>query len=164
MIAIIPFVLFIARRESPPEKIKVESHRQQVIKQFRLESRDKIEWELTSPEAKFKGENTISLKNPLLLVKTASRTVTIKAPYALFYRKQKRVKLKQVFLETDNLTAQSPCGIYDVNSGTFTTDCGCKISLRKVNTITGKICILNLNERKITVSNGVKSIFREVKK
>lgn len=165
VVAFIPLIVFIAGRESPPEKIKVETHRKQVIKQFRLESKEKIEWELTAPEAEFKGDNVISLKNPRLLILLKHQPpITIKSPSALYFRKEKRIELKHVLLQTDNLTAESPCGVYYVDSALFKTDCGCKILLKGANSITGKICTLNLREKKITISNNVKSVFREVKR
>ncbi len=163
--AFIPLVVFIANRESPPEKIKVESHKRQIIKQFKLESKEKVNWELTAPEAEFKGEDVIFLKNPHLLIHPKSQPpITIKSPSALYFRKEKKVELKHVLLKTDNLTAESPCGIYFVDSALFKTNCGCKILLKSKNSIAGKICVLNFKKKEITISGNVKSVFREVKK
>ena len=160
LLSFVPFLLFVSKRETPPEKIKVPQHKTQTVENFVLKSAGKNVWELESPSAVLVRKDLIKLTKPVLTVLSKERVV-IKASEALFDREKQLVYLKQVSLKGKNFIAFSPEGIYDLKSQTFKTEVGCKAVYNSVNTLEGKKCVLNLKSRVTIISNRVKTVIRE---
>ncbi len=163
VISILPFVIFIARREAPPEKIEVEIHKKQVIREFVLESKGKRAWKLISPEATFEGEKRIMLKSSTLHI-YGQETVVLKSPNAIYDQKSGELKVGKVTIKSKSFYAKSDPGIYLTSTGIFTTEGSCYINIRNNGQIWGKQCILDLRKRKFIIKSNVHSRFRGVRR
>lgn len=160
IISFIPFLIFISKRETPPEKINVPQHKTQTVENFILKSSGKRRWQLTSPKANFLDKNTIQLKKPVLTVFLRSQVV-IEADEAKLDRKKGKVYLKNVKLIGKNFKAFSPEGVYLLKRESFKTNKSCKVTYNSINTSEGKVCTLDLKYQRAIISGGVKTVVRE---
>ncbi|SMO69156.1 Lipopolysaccharide-assembly, LptC-related [Balnearium lithotrophicum] len=162
-LSVLPLVVFLSRREAPPEKVKIPKHRKQTIEEFVLKSSGKNRWILRAPTATFLNKNTIKLIKPKLKVFLTEK-VEIEADSAEFLRDKNRVILKNVRLKGKNFNAFSPSGTYFLKSGVFLSKSKCNANFNKVNNITGKGCKIEFKREKITIFSSVKTTIKEVKK
>ncbi len=160
IVSFIPFLIFISKKETPPEKINVPQHKTQTVENFILKSSGKNRWQLKSPQAKFLDKNIIELKKTILVVFLKSR-ITIKAEEATFNRNLGQIRLKSVELIGPNFRASSPEGIYDLNKEIFKTESKCKIIYNKINISEGNTCTLDLKYRRAIIYGRVKTVIRE---
>ena len=163
IISFLPFLIFISRKENPPEKVKIPHHKTQAIENFKLEATGKNRWELVAPEATFAGKEIINLRNPVLTLYLKDKLM-IKATKAILYRDKGIVYLENVRLLGKNFEAVSNRGTYNLKEQIFETRSGCRATYNMVNTSEGKVCKIDLKEDRVTILNRVKTIVREVKK
>ena len=156
----IPFLIFISRKETPPEKINIPQHKTQTIENFILKSSGKSRWQLTSPKAKFLDKSVIELEKPVLTVFLKSK-ITIEADKAKLDRKKGLIYLDNVKLVGSNFKALSPQGIYILKRELFKTNKTCGVTYNSINTSKGKICTLDLKYQRAIISGGVKTVVRE---
>ena len=160
IISFVPFLIFISRKETPPEKVNIPQHKSQTIENFILKSSGKNRWQLTSPKAKFLDKSIIELEKPVLTVFLKSR-ITIEADEAKLDRKKGLIYLDNVKLIGSSFKASSPQGIYILKRELFKTNRNCKVTYNIVNTSEGKICTLDLKYQRAIISGGVKTVVRE---
>ncbi|GEM_PF-1232479 len=161
LISFIPFLFFFVRRESPPPKVRVETHRNQVVKDFSLRSSGRDFWVLVSPEALFHGEQEVFLKFPkLTLYRNNGARIVVRSSEAVYHKQKNKLYLKGVNLTGRDFKVTAPSGVFDFKSGRFFAEKGCKIVLEGSGVTTGKRCIFNLKKDSFSVSGKVKSIFR----
>ncbi|TCK06649.1 LPS export ABC transporter periplasmic protein LptC [Phorcysia thermohydrogeniphila] len=161
IVSILPFVIFMARRESPPEKFHVETHKKQLIKNFTLESKgEKRSWVLRAPEAVFEGNKEIILKFPELELLEKER-VLIHAESAIYNQETEELFLENVSIESENLSGKTRTGTYSTSKGVFVTHDTCEVTLKNRFTVEGKECILDLKNKRVIIQSKVKSILRE---
>ena len=163
VISILPFVILITRREAPPEKIDVETHKEQVVKDFVLQSEGRKQWILKSPEALFEGEEKIRLKNPELTIYNGERILLI-AKRAVYNQKEKTVNLEEVTITGKEFKGRAPYGVYYTEKENFITDSTCEITFDTTKRISGKSCQIDLRNKRVIIQSDVKSTFREVVK
>ncbi len=163
LVSILPFIVFIARREAPPEKIEVEVHKKQVIKDFVLESKGKKVWKLTAPEATFEGEKCIKLKNPVLRIYN-KEIVILKSPAAVYNQKSGKLEVSKVTIVSKGFYAESEKGVYSTSKEVFRTEGSCYIKIKETNQIWGKKCVLDLKKRKFIINSNVRSQLRGVER
>ena len=164
IISVLPFVIFMARRELPPEKFHVETHKKQLIKDFVLESKgEKRSWILRAPEAVFEGNREILLHFPELELLEGEK-VLIRAELATYNQDTGELSLEGVSIESKSLSGRTEKGVYSTRKGIFTTNATCKITLKKKFTVEGKGCILDFKSKRVIIQSKVKSILREEKK
>ncbi|WP_456342723.1 LPS export ABC transporter periplasmic protein LptC [Thermovibrio sp.] len=154
--SLIPFIIFLSRRENPPEKISVKLHQKQTVENFVLTSSGKSRWILKSPLAVFREKELIELDSPVLTV-SGSPPIVVRARKALFDRKRGELELEGVEMETGELSAASPQGVYFVERELFKTDKGCLVKSGSATT-TGKECTLKLDKRKVIITQQVKTV------
>lgn len=160
--SLVPLVIFLSRRESPPEKVSVKLHNKQTVENFTLSSAGKEKWVLRAPIAVFEDRDKIKLEKPVLTVSSHPPAV-IEAEEALFDRKSSRLYLKGVRLTSRNIKAFSPRGTYLLKRELFKGTDGCSFTLQSSNsTTTGKECEILVKERKVIISQGVKTQVFEV--
>jgi len=158
----VPLVLFLSRRESPPEKVPVPSHKKQTVENFTLSSTGKERWVLRAPVAIFEDRNRIRLKRPVLTVYTRP-PVVIKAEEALFDKGRSELYLKKAHLTSENIEAFSPLGTYYVKRELFTGREGCTFNLKtSKSTTTGGVCRILVDRREVIISKNVKTRVFEV--
>ncbi len=163
VISFLPFLVFVSRKEAPPEKIKVPQHKTQTVEKFKLEATGKNKWELIAPKATFVGKNIIKLNNPVLTIYLKNRVI-IESSRAILHRDKGIVYLDNVTLFDENFKADSKGGIYDLRRQLFKTDKGCRAVYNNVNSSKGKICKIDVSEDKIVILKHVKTVIREVSK
>jgi len=163
VISILPFVILIARKETPPERIDVETHKEQVIKDFVLQSKGSKQWVLKAPEALFEGEKRIRLENPELTVYDKEKVLLI-ARSALYDQEKKSVNLKQVVIIGKDFRGKASYGIYYTEREIFITDSTCEITFNSSKKISGKGCQIDLRNKRVIIQSNVKSRFGEVAK
>ncbi len=156
LLSLIPLMVFLSRRETPPEKISVKFHQRQTVENFILNSSGSRRWVLKSPLAVFKEKDLIELKFPVLTLFT-SPPVIVKAKRALFNRKENRLELEEVELESGQLFASSPRGTYLIEKELFETSSGCLVKTPSFTT-SGKVCTLNLEEGEVIITQQVKTV------
>ncbi|ADY73805.1 protein of unknown function DUF1239 [Desulfurobacterium thermolithotrophum DSM 11699] len=159
IISILPFIVLIMRKETPPEKLNVETHKKQVIKDFVLKSEGVKKWILRAPKALFEGEE-IHLKKPQLVIYDKDKFFLI-ADEAVYYQNKKLVHLKQVTLIGKNLRGKAPYGTYYTDKEIFTTKTTCEFTFDNDKRVTGKGCQLELKDKKVIIQSNVKSKFGE---
>jgi lipopolysaccharide export system protein LptC len=163
LFSLVPLIVFLARRESPPEKLSVKVRQKQTVENFSLKSTGKSPvWTLNSPLAVFKDKERIELEKPSLTL-YLSPPVEITASKALFDREKRELYLHQVHLVSEEVDAYSPSGVYFLNKALFKTDSGCKI-ISGASRTSGKVCTLYLKSRKFVVEGSVKTTISEVEK
>ncbi len=163
VISILPFVILITRKETPPERIDVETHKEQVIKDFVLQSKGSKQWILKAPEALFEGEKKIRLENPELTVYGKEKVLLI-AKSALYDQEKKSVNLNQVVIIGTDFRGEASYGIYHTEKEIFITDSTCKITFNSSKKISGKGCQIDLRNKRVIIQSNVKSRFGEVAK
>ncbi len=157
-LSFLPFVIFIARREAPPEEIHVETHEKQMIKNFTLNSPEKgNKWLLKSPEAVFERENVLLLKSPKLVLLDRGNA-TIEAETAIFKQEEGKLFLKNVRVKGKNFFAMAENGVYNTKSEVFKTKRWCRLLLRNKHRIRGKRCTLDLKNRRVIIHSKVRSV------
>ncbi|WP_456456116.1 LPS export ABC transporter periplasmic protein LptC [Thermovibrio sp.] len=161
LVSILPFIFFLVRRETPPENLKVKTHKEQTIENFTLNSTGKNRWILKSPKAVFRGNNLVELKKPVFETLNAPK-IEITAKEALLNREKGFLFLKSVNLVSNGLKAFSPEGIYFIETGVFKTDKGCELKT-ETSTTKGRKCIFYLKEGEVIIEGKVKSTIWEVK-
>lgn len=161
VISILPFVVLMAQREAPPEKIDVETHREQIIKNFVLQSEGSKRWILKSPKAIFEGEQQVDLDNPKVTV-YANETITLTARRAVYDKQKQTVNLEQVTIIGKDFKGSSSYGVYHTKNETFTTNSTCMLTFDGNKEIGGKGCNLNFENERVIIKSMVKSTFREV--
>ena len=161
VISILPFIILIARKEAPPERIEVETHKEQVIKDFILQSEGSKQWVLRAPEALFEGEKKIRLENPELTVYDREKVLLI-AKKAIYNQEKKSVNLKQVVIIGKDFRGKASHGIYYTEKETFITDATCEITFDSSKRISGKGCRIDLRNKRVIIRSNVKSRFGEV--
>jgi len=156
LVSLIPLVIFLSRRESPPEKISVRLHQKQTVENFTLNSTGQTRWVLKAPVAVFREKDLIELTSPVL---TVFRTppVTVRAGEALFDRKRGILTLRDVYLETGQLRAFSPGGTYLIDKEIFKSSSGCRV-VAGSSTTEGKNCTLLIPEREVIITQQVKTV------
>jgi len=163
VVSILPFIIFVARRELPPEKFHVETHKKQLIKDFVLESRgEKKSWILRAPEAVFEGKETIILKRPKLLL-LEEEEVTISAKRATYHQEKGELLLENVRVDGKNIKGKADRGIYRTQEETFLADSRCTVVLKGKFSVEGKSCLLDFKNKRVIIRSEVKSAFREGK-
>ena len=160
IVSFFPFLIFISKKETPPEKINVPQHKTQTVENFILKSSGKNRWQLKSPQAKFLDKNTVELKRPVLVVFLKSK-ITIKAEEAKFNKNLGLIHLKSVELIGPDFWAFSPEGIYDLNKEIFKTESKCKVIYNRINMSEGNACTLDLKYRRAIIYGRVKTVIRE---
>ena len=164
IVSIFPFIIFMARRESPPEKFHVETHKKQLIRDFVLKSKgEKRNWILRAPEAILEGKREIRLKLPELELLEKEK-IFIRAESATYNQETGKLILKNVSIKSKNLTGKARTGTYSTSEGVFVTHNTCKVILKNKFTIEGKECILDLRNKRVIIQSKVKSVFREEEK
>lgn len=163
VISFIPFLIFLSKRESPPEKVNIPRHKTQTIENFILKSEGENRWQLKAPQAFFLNENEIKLITPVLTVFTKNKIV-IEAKEALYNKSRGIVYLKGITLKGKDFVLTSPEGKYNLKLQKFVTDAGCKAVYNDVNTLQGENCVVNLRSKTTIISNHVKTVIREVLK
>ena len=160
--SLVPLIIFLSRRESPPEKISVKLHNKQTVENFTLSSTGKERWVLRAPVAVFEDKNRIKLKKPVLTVYTRP-PVVIEAEEALFDRSRSELYLKGVHLTSENIEALAPVGTYFMKRELFKGSKGCTFNLKtSKSTTTGKLCRILVDKREVIISKGVKTQVFEV--
>ena len=160
VISFFPFLIFISKRETPPEKVNIPQHKTQTVEKFILKSTGKNRWQLVSPKAKFVGKNVIDLDKPVLTLFQKTE-ITIEAEKARFFRDRGYIYLKQVKLKGANFEAYSPEGVYSLKNQTFKTEKGCKVTYNGINSSEGKVCTLDLKYQRAIISGGIRTTIRE---
>jgi len=161
--SLVPLVIFLSRRESPPEKISVKVHDKQTVENFTLTSSGERRWLLRAPVAIFEDRERIRLKEPVLEVE-AEPPVLIRAKEALFNKAKGVLYLKGVELTSGNLEAGAPSGVYYVKRELFDTKAGCTFRLKDTNSnTTGNHCQIFVKEREVIITNHVRTEVFEVK-
>ena len=161
IVSVLPFIIFMARKESPPEKLHVETHKKQLIKDFVLESKgDKKSWILRAPKAVFRGNREIYLEHPELELLNEEK-VTIRSELATYNQETGELFLENVSIEGENLSGKAGRGVYNTGKGIFVTNEGCEVTLKSRFTVKGKDCTLDLKNKKVIIQSKVKSVLRE---
>ena len=156
LFSLVPLVIFLARKESPPEKLSVKVRQKQTVENFSLKSTGKPPvWTLSSPIAVFKDKERIELKEPSLIV-YLEPPVKITASKALFDRSKGELYLYQVRLTSKELEASSPYGVYLVDKALFKTSSGCRV-LSKGSRTSGKVCSLYLRSKEFVLEGSVRT-------
>ena len=151
VLSFLPLVVFIARKEAPPEKIQVETHEKQVVKEFTLNSPEKgNRWILKSPEALLEKEGEVLLRSPKVTLLDRDNTL-IEAKTALFRQGEGTLLLKEVRVTGKNFRATAEDGVYDTGAGIFRTKRWCSVLLKGKHRIRGKGCVLDLKNRRVII-------------
>jgi hypothetical protein len=164
IVSVLPSVVLITRKETPPEKISVKTNREQVIEDFTLRSSSNGKrWNLEAPKAILKENGKIYLSSPVLIIFGKQKT-SILAKEALYDEREKKVFLKEVYIHGKNLKGRAKSGIYYVDEETFKTDSFCEFVFNSDKLIKGKGCEIDLKTEKVIILDSVKSVFGEVVK
>ena len=163
IISFLPFLIFLLRRENPPAQIEVPHHKTQTIENFELKASGRNRWKLKSPKATFIGKEIIKLKHPVLTI-YVNGNMLIYAESAKLDKKRNKLILKKVYITGKNFNAFSKKGIYSLKKQIFETNSGCKAVYNNVNFSEGNACKIYLKSREIIITNGVKTVIREVLK
>ena len=163
VVSFLPFLIFVSRREAPPEKVKVPQHKTQTVENFKLKATGENKWELSAPKATFIGKNVIKLILPVLTVYLQNEII-IKSSSAVLYRDRGIVYLDNVTLVGRNFRASSKKGTYNLKRQLFETDEGCRAVYNNVNSLEGEICKIDVREDKVIILKHVKTVIREVSK
>jgi len=156
--SLVPLVIFLSRKENPPEKVAVKVHKKQTVENFTLTSLGKRRWILTAPVAVFEGPQLVRLQNPVLRAE-GSPPVEIRAKEALLDRSRGVVRLKEVLFKSADLSSCSPEGTYYLQKELFLTEKGCTFYFGESET-EGRRCSILPAEGKVIITDSVKTLFR----
>jgi hypothetical protein len=160
-VSTLPFILFFARKESPPERIEVKSHRKQTIEDFSLKAEGGKKWELSAPRAIFETKSRVKLLNPVL--KIEEPPLKIFAREALYEKEGEKLFLKEVRIEGEEMELSAPDGVYLLREELFKGERGCTFKGKATGTTVGSRCILLIGEKKIIISDGVRTLIERAK-
>jgi hypothetical protein len=163
IVSLLPLLIFLSRRESPPSKVEVKVHQKQTIENFVLRASDRYDWELKSPEAQAVDKNTLLLKEPVLTL-YLKESIVIRAKEALYDRARREIELLSPQLLTGNYTAFSPKGIYWIEEKLFVSNSPCKFVSRWQEETVGRNCTVNFVKGTVIIKGGVKTTLTGVRR
>ncbi|MEO2068575.1 MAG: LPS export ABC transporter periplasmic protein LptC [Desulfurobacteriaceae bacterium] len=161
IVSILPSIVLITRRETPPEKVSVRTNKEQVIVDFTLRSTGDKRWSLRSSKATFIDDKNVFLTCPQLRV-LDGQSYTIEAESAIYDERGKKVSLNKVLLYSKNFKGETENGTYYVDKEVFKTTSFCKVVFYPDKVIEGKGCEIDLKNEMVIILSNVKSTFGEV--
>ena len=162
LVSLLPLLIFLARRETPPTKVEVKVHQKQTIENFVLRASDRYDWELKSPEAQAVDKNNLLLKEPVLTL-YLKEPVVIKAEEAVYNRAKGEISLVKPELLTGNYTASSPEGVYLIKKKLFLSNSPCRFVSRYQGETVGRSCTVNLVSGTVIIRGKVRTTLNGVK-